>query len=109
MTRRFEIAAQLGEVVDLAVEDDPDRAVLVVNRLMAGRQIDDAQPPHPERHAFFHPHALVVGAAMADDVAHPMHERAALIGREGRRRCGRFDEACYPAHIGLPRFCLARL
>ena len=50
--------AQLAEVVDLAVEHDPDRAVLVVNRLMAGRQIDDAQAAHPERHALVDPARL---------------------------------------------------
>src|SRR5438067_5231467 len=35
MTARFEIAPNLGVVVDLAVEDDPDRLVLVRQRLMA--------------------------------------------------------------------------
>ncbi len=44
MAARFELGAQLGEVVDLAVEDDPDRAVLVGHRLIAGGEIDDAQP-----------------------------------------------------------------
>ena len=58
----LELAAQLAEVVDLAVEDDPDRAVLVVDRLVAGREVDDAQPAHAERHALVHPHALIVRA-----------------------------------------------
>ena len=41
--------AQLAEVVDLAVEDEPERAVLVRHRL-ARRvgQVDDAEPPVPE-------------------------------------------------------------
>src|SRR6266850_2129790 len=55
MACRFELGAQLAEVVDLAVEHDPDGTVLVVDRLMAGREIDDAQAPHAERDA------LVVG------------------------------------------------
>jgi hypothetical protein len=38
-------------VVDLAVEHDDDAAVLVVERLLAGRQIDDRKPPVPETDA----------------------------------------------------------
>ena len=45
---RLELGADVGEVVDLAVEDDPDRAVLVGERLIAGREIDDAQAAMPE-------------------------------------------------------------
>ena len=48
--------AQLAVVVDLAVEDDHDRAVLVEDRLVAGREVDDAQaldaePDRRHRHA----------------------------------------------------------
>ena len=46
-----ELRAQLAIVVDLAVEDHPDRAVLVADRLMAAGEIDDAQPAHAERRA----------------------------------------------------------
>ena len=35
------------EVVDLAVADDADRAVLVRDRLIAGLEVDDAQAPKP--------------------------------------------------------------
>ena len=40
----LEPVPQRGEVVDLAVEDRPDRAVLVRERLMAPGQVDDRQP-----------------------------------------------------------------
>ena len=37
--------AHLLEVVDLAVEDDADRAVLVEQRLLPGGEVDDREPP----------------------------------------------------------------
>ncbi len=37
-------AAELAEVVDFAVEDDPHRAVLVGHRLLAAGEVDDRQP-----------------------------------------------------------------
>ena len=43
MTVRFEHRPDLRVVVDLAVEDDLHGAVLVAQRLVAGREIDDAQ------------------------------------------------------------------
>src|SRR5262249_38046751 len=60
MSGRLELAPQLAEVVDLAVEDDPDRPILVVNRLMPGRQVDDAQTPHAERRLAVDEYAGVV-------------------------------------------------
>src|SRR5580704_7115296 len=43
--RGLELPPQLTEVVDLAVEDGPDRSIFVVDRLVAGGEIDDAQAP----------------------------------------------------------------
>src|SRR5688572_9880579 len=67
----FEVAAQLPVVVDLAVEDDPDRAVLVRDRLLAAFEIDDAEAPHAERDAFADVDAFLIGAAVHDGPAHP--------------------------------------
>ena len=48
----FELLAQLAEVVDLAVEAEPDAAVLVLHRLRALLgEIDDREAPVPERDA----------------------------------------------------------
>ena len=72
----LEARAQLGVVVDLAVEGDPDRAVLVGHRLVPGRrQVDDRQPPVAEHHAPVGrlPQAGVVGAAVGHGVAHGRH------------------------------------
>ena len=51
VTLRLQLFPQAGVVVDLSVEGNPDRAVLVRHRLSAGgRQIDDRQPPVREAH-----------------------------------------------------------
>ena len=64
MPQAPEPLAQLAEVVDLAVLDDADRAVLVGDRLVSGRGVDDGQPPHAERDAVGDVTAFFVGAAM---------------------------------------------
>ncbi len=67
---------QRREVVDLAVERDDDRAVLVLHRLVAGDEIDDRQPAVAERDllrgpvgvaaAFAAPFTRAVGTAVRD-------------------------------------------
>src|SRR5207247_526374 len=42
---RLELAPQLAEIVDFAVEDDSDRAIIARHGLVAGDQIDDGQAP----------------------------------------------------------------
>ena len=44
-----ELVAQLGVVVDLAVLDDDDGAVLVRDRLVAAGEVDDREAPRAER------------------------------------------------------------
>ena len=41
----LELGAQFDEVVDLAVQDNPYRAVFIRDGLLAGREIDDRQTP----------------------------------------------------------------
>ena len=67
---RLELGADLGEVVDLAVEDDPDRAVLVRQRLIAGRKVDDAETTVAEADALADVEPVGVGAAVRDDARH---------------------------------------
>ena len=47
----LQLGAQLDEVVELAVADDGDAAVLARDRLVARLQIDDGEPAHRERRA----------------------------------------------------------
>ena len=44
VARPFQLLAELQVVVDLAVEGDPHRPVLVRHRLVAGDQVHDRQP-----------------------------------------------------------------
>ncbi len=75
---RFEIAPQRLVVVDLTVEHDPDRAVLVPDRLAPGLEVDDAQTTHAEPDALGDVEPFAVGSAMRHDVAH----RADLFGED---------------------------
>ena len=61
------------EVVDLAVEGDPDRAVLIRHRLAGQRrEIDDRQTPEAETGPLIvaDEHALIVGTSMLEPIAH---------------------------------------
>src|ERR1700694_5423203 len=66
--------SELRKVVDLAVEHDPGRLVLVVNRLVAAGHVDDAEPPHAEADATLQPDALVIRTPMGDRLAHPVQQ-----------------------------------
>ena len=67
----LELFAQLAIVVDLAIENDPRGAILIVNRLPAAREIDNRQPAHPQAHGPAEIEAVFVRTAMANCVAHP--------------------------------------
>ena len=78
MTGGFELRADVGVVVDLAVEDDPDRPVFVRQRLMAGCHIDDAQPAMGQTGEVVDVDAGFVRATMPDDVPHRTQPRPLL-------------------------------
>ncbi len=82
---RSQLLAQLPEVVDLAVEDDHDRTVLVENRLIAGHEIDDPQALNPETDVVLDEHPTGVGAAVLDRRAHALQDITVQRSR-GRRR-----------------------
>ena len=90
---RQELLAQLGILEQLAVEGDPDRSVLVGDRLPAPRQVDDRQPPGPQRQAGLDVNLLVIRAAMSDRRGH----RQEPLSRKfpGARQ---IDRACDAAH-----------
>ena len=90
----FELATDLGVVVDLAVERDPDAAVLVRERLMATGEIDDAQAPMAEHGALVGLKACAVRATVADHGTHP-DDALAIIGVKTFGG----DNAGNPAHV----------
>ena len=65
-----ELVAQLGVVVDLAVLDDDDAAVLVRDRLVAAGEVDDREAPRAERDLAVDVLAGAVGAAVDELGAH---------------------------------------
>ncbi len=82
----FQSGPQIGVVEDLAVEDDPNVAALVAERLMAQREIDDAEAAVAERYEFIAKEAAVVRTAVTDGAGHPLERfRRALSGLSGRK------------------------
>ena len=84
---RLELGPDVHVVVDLAAERDPDRAVLVGHRLMAGRpQVDDREPSVRERDPVLGrvPRAAVVRPSVVDELAHRRDEL--LVDREAVAR-----------------------
>src|SRR3989442_5216122 len=78
----LELGFQLRVVVDLAVEADAHLAVRRLHRLLAARQVDDAQAPVRECHGAALVESLLVRTPMAQDFGHPMQ---ALAGRSTSR------------------------
>src|SRR5437762_4132367 len=66
----LQVAPQLLVVVDLAVEDDPDGAVFVRDRLEAVAEIDDAETAHADRDAVPDVDTFIVRTAVGHDAAH---------------------------------------
>src|SRR5262249_39797325 len=89
----LEKAAELAVVVDLAVEDDDSRAVLVGNWLVPAAEVDDRQPAAPEPDLRFEVDPLVVGATMCHHARHRA-ERLAI----DRRRAFNANDSANPAH-----------
>src|SRR4029079_6661839 len=61
MTERDQLRHQLAIVIHLAVVDDDDRAILVPERLLPRREVDDRQPALTEAHARLEMHVAFVG------------------------------------------------
>jgi hypothetical protein len=57
-------------VVDLTVEDDPDRAIRIAHRLLAAVQIDDAQTPMTQRDVTTQENPFVVRPAVSQAPSH---------------------------------------
>ena len=67
-----EPAAQFVEVIDLAVKDNADSLILVLNWLVPARKIDNAQAAHPQADWSARINAVVVRPAVNDALAHPV-------------------------------------
>src|SRR3546814_6006942 len=75
MPARLEFGAQLDEVEDLAVEHRPHRACGVVDRLVAGGQVDDRKSRVRQADAGFGVEAVAVRSAVREGVDHSFQQR----------------------------------
>jgi len=85
MAERFKFAAHVKMIVDLAVKDDDRVAVVRVNRLIAGRKIDDFEAGRTERTTSRAKNPLLVGATMNNCVggfANALRIRAPALRRK---------------------------
>ena len=94
-----QLGAEIEVIVDFAIEGDVNGAVLVAHRLRAeGREVDDREPPMPERDRAVGEEAAAVGAAMSDHGGHPAQQLAVGGAREVA-----IEEAGNAAHISSPK------
>src|SRR5260370_12575932 len=70
MALRFQLAPQLLMVVDLSVVNNPDVVCLVGDGLMAGLDIDDAEPPHSQTKVLLHEKSFVIRTTIDDLMVH---------------------------------------
>ena len=89
----LELVPQRAVVVDLAVEDGDDVAVLVRDRLIARREVDHAQAAVAERAAPERSGRAVIRAAMPDRVARGADDRDVV-----RAGLGGSEESTDAAH-----------
>jgi hypothetical protein len=93
-----QIFPQLDVVVNLTVEHNPDGAIFIAQRLMAGGEVNDAKPPHPNANPSLCEDSIVIGAAVGHDVAH-----AADNSGVGPRIFAEFEHTRDPAHENYSR------
>ena len=97
VSRLLEPALRRLEIVELAVDDDPRALVLARDRLIAGRQVDDAEPRMPQRDAPIsrQPLALTVRSAVIEPPGRALDE----VGRERRGPGEEGDDATHKSAI----------
>ena len=84
VTRASELLSQLDVVVDLPVEDDPQRAVVVGHRLVTRRcRVEYREATNAEADITLEIQPSVVGPAVRQAITHPLEQR-----RRDRRAVG---------------------
>src|ERR1044072_7412252 len=96
---RFELRFDFLKVVNLAVEDDRDRAVFTRHRLIATDEIDDGEATHAQPDAWLHRHALIARAAMLEDATHTVEYRRTLLRVARLTRVPEIYKSCYATHV----------
>ena len=114
VARPFQPPPEFGEVVDLAIEGDPHRAVFVGEGLLAARDIDDRQPPMAQSDAGHRAidrldlhrgqmHALAIRPAMLEHLHHPPQatcvDRFAGVGPSCSGNSTHDDTGLFPVRL----------
>ena len=92
---------QLLIVVDLAVEYDDDAGIFVVERLLAGRDVDDREPPMTQTQAWLDVKAAFVRATVVLRLVHAGKQSLADFPPLPDIKYS--DDAAHGARLALPR------
>ena len=68
----FELAAEFGKVINLAIEDHPDVAVGIRHRLMATGHINNGKTPKSQSERSIKVKALIIRTSMRDRRRHAL-------------------------------------
>ena len=98
VAQRFQLRAQFSEIVNLAVEHDGDRAVLVEHRLMPARDVDHRKAAMAEPDMRLDMKPVPIRAAMRQCGGHAPQQR-----RVNRGTAGRVENAGQAAHRNTPQ------
>ncbi len=71
VAERSQLRHQRLKIIDLAVVNDANRAVLVELRLVTGHQIDNGEPAVPQPDPRRIMETVAIGSAMIEDIGHP--------------------------------------
>src|SRR5574341_562257 len=74
-----QVFAQIVMVVDFAIEDDPDRTVLVRDRLVAAGDVNDRKAAHSDGGLARDVIAFIIRPAVSDHAAHPRNQVARRV------------------------------
>jgi hypothetical protein len=91
---------RLGIVKYFTVKDEPQVFVLIVNRLIASAEIDDAQPRVSQAGVLVPVYTEGVRSTMADASQYAAKE----IFRRLRAAIGEIDNSCNPTHFDTSRY-----
>jgi hypothetical protein len=92
MSSAFQTRPQFTVVINLAVEDDPDRVILIRHGLMAIPQVDNAKAPVRQANAAGTKEPGIVGPTMRRGICHELE----LVEMNGSGTV--LKNACYPTH-----------
>ncbi len=83
MTPAYRGSSQIEVIVEFPVQDDPNATVLVGHGLRPARQVDDTEPPMPERHrpAARQVEPRTIGTPVAQPVGQGFDQQPHVISR----------------------------